>query len=237
MKFPDDVPIECQIVALVQEQNRLFAYPADVLAGEIRRLGFSCTCCGACCTRAVGSHIFLLDRDIAVLDTIDRAGYVPAPDPEFCDNNGRLYASGYALRMRGGNRVGACWFLEDGRCRIYDQRFLACRVYPHMLRRVTGDDGSEEWLHLAHKNEHGRHDASLSHEESVAIAQEVLELENALLVRQISFLEAVNEYFTMHGLRHDPDKHTEMSSRFKKGLPVDISVFHNGELVDYRPSL
>jgi len=129
------VPIPYRFIALMQERNRLFAYPLERLAGEIRATGFQCSCCGTCCTRSVNGHIFLLDRDVADVKKIDSDAFEPAPDPEFCDQNGMLYVLGYAIRMKNDSR-GSCWFLKNRRCRIYKRRFSGCRIYPHMLCRA-----------------------------------------------------------------------------------------------------
>jgi len=227
MTGPAGVPIPGRIVALVQEQNRLFTFPAEHLVDAIRATGFRCTACGACCTRAVNDHVFLLDRDADAVATIDPAARVPAPDPEFCDRDGMLYVSGYALRMR--DEDGACWFLENGRCRIYDRRLSGCRIYPHMLRRASDPAGTIAWRRFAHPGEHGRQDLSLSREECLDLAREVLEYENAFLTQQIAFLETVHEYFTVHGLRHDPAMHATRLQQAKNGGHVDVRVFHAGE--------
>jgi Fe-S-cluster containining protein len=223
-----DIPIPCRIVALMQEQSRLFAFPLERLAEEIRTTGFRCTCCGSCCTREINSHIFLLDHDVAEVKKIDSAAYEPAPDPEFCDQNGMLYVSGYALRMKEDTN-GSCWFLEEGKCRIYEQRFSGCRIYPHMLRRSTDTTGSVTWQQFAHKNEHGRYDPALSPEECLTLAREIKEYENACLTQQISFLETIHEYFTGHNLRHDPNVYEQRMQRILQGGRVDIKVFHAGE--------
>jgi Fe-S-cluster containining protein len=224
-----DIPLRCRIIALRQEQNHLFAYPLEQLAEDIRTTGFRCTCCGSCCTRGTNSHIFLLDHDVAEVKKIDPAAYEPAPDPEFCDQNGVLYVSGYALRMNE-DTAGSCWFLENGRCRIYDRRFSICRIYPHMLRRSTNTTGSVTWHQFARKKEHGGYDAALSHEECLELAREIKEFENASITQQISFIETINEYFTVHKLRHEPVMHNQRMQQIRQGIPVDIKVFHTGEL-------
>ena len=132
MVAASDIQIPYRIIALIHERNRLFAYPLEQMASDIWSARFRCTCCGECCTRAINNHIFLLDHDVTEVRKIDPDAYEPAPDPEFCDQNGMLYVSGYALRMKDDTN-GSCWFLEDGKCRIYDQRFSGCRIYPHML--------------------------------------------------------------------------------------------------------
>jgi hypothetical protein len=229
MDVTRDIPLRCRIIALRQEQNRLFAYPLEHLAEEIRTTGFRCTCCGSCCTRATNSHIFLLDHDVAEIKKIDPAAYEPAPGPEFCDQNGVLYVSGYALRMNDDN-AGSCWFLENGRCRIYEQRFSICRIYPHMLRHSINPTGSITWQQFARKNEHGGYDAALSHEVCLRLAREIKEFENASITQQISFLETIHEYFTVHKLWHDPEMHNKRTQQIRQGIPVDIKVFHSGEL-------
>jgi Fe-S-cluster containining protein len=229
MRTTADIPIPYRIVALMQERNRLFAYSLEQMASDIWSARFRCTCCGACCTRAVNNHIFLLDHDVDVVKAIDPIAYVPAPDPEFCDQNGMLYVSGYALRMKD-DASGSCWFLEEGKCRIYDQRFSGCRIYPHMLRRSAGVPGNITWRQFARKGNHGQYDPAISSEDCFALAREVKEYENAYLTQQISFLEIIHEYFTVHNLRHDPEMIRERMRRYWQGVPVDIKVFHAGEL-------
>ena len=224
-----DIPIPCRIIALMQEQSRLFAFPLEDLAEEIRTTRFRCTCCGSCCTREITSHIFLLDHEVTKVIEIDPAAFEPAPDPEFCDQNGVLYVSGYALRMKEDPR-GSCWFLEKGKCRIYDRRFSGCRIYPHRLHRSTDTTGSVSWQQFTRKDEHGRYDSTLSPEECLALAREIKEYENATLTQQISFLETIHEYFTVHNLRHDPVVHKQSMQRIRQGWPVEIKVFHAGEL-------
>jgi len=216
-----NIPIPYRIVALIQERNRLFSYPLEQVAGDIWSTHFRCTCCGTCCTREVNSHIFLLDKDVRAVKILDPAAYEPAPDPEFCDRNGMLYVSGYALRMKD-DANGSCWFLENGRCRIYNNRFSVCRVYPHMLRRSAGAPGNITWRQFARKGCHGQNGPALSHEDCMTVAREVKEYENAYLTQQISFLETV------------PEVHKQSIQRYQEGRPVDIKVFHAGEFEEYR---
>ncbi len=233
MDLSQNVPIPYRIVALMQERNRLFAFPLEDLVEEIRATGFRCACCGRCCTREINRHIFLLDHDIAGLEKIDPTACVPAPDPEFCDQNGRLYVSGYALRMKN-DEQGSCWFLENGKCRIYKQRFSVCHIYPHMLRRNADETGLVTWRQFAHPNEHGRYDPALSDEECLVTARKIKEYENAFLSQQILFLEIIHEYFTVNNLRHDPGKYKQSIKRYMQGEMVEISVFRAGDLEKYR---
>ena len=233
MVTPLYMPIPYRIIALMQERNRLFAYPVERLAGEILAAGFQCDRCGTCCTRSVNGHIFLLDHDVTEVKKIDPTAFEPAPDPEFCDQNGILYVSGYALRMK--NDVsGSCWFLENQRCRIYEQRFSGCRIYPHMLRRNADMTGRVTWRHIAKVNEHGRYHQVVPENECLALAREIKEYENAFLTHQISFLETLHEYFSVYDLRHVQETYDHQLQGFLQGDPVNIRVYHAGELEEHR---
>jgi len=86
MGAPPEIPIPGRIIALMQERNRLFAFPAEQLAREIRKTGFRCSRCGSCCTSPVNNHIFLRDRDVNDLRTIDFAALcnrIPVRAPVF----------------------------------------------------------------------------------------------------------------------------------------------------------
>ena len=99
-----------------------------------------------------------------------------------------------------------------------------------MLRRSAGVTGNATWRQFARKGSHGRNDLTLPFEECLAIAREVKEYENAYLSQQIAFLETVHEYFTVHGLRHNPMMHKQRMQQIRQGRPVDIKVFHAGKL-------
>jgi len=232
MTSAEEIPLPYRIIALMQERNRLFEYPLEMVMGDIWSSRFRCASCGACCTRAVNNHIFLLDRDVKKVRAIDPAAYEPAPDPEFCDQHGALYVSGYSLRMKD-DGAGPCWFLKGGKCQIYEERFSGCRIYPHMLRRSSGVSGNVAWRQFARKGVHGEYNDSLTYEECLTIAREVKEYENAYLTQQIAFLETIHEYFTVHDLYHDPKKKDEQIQRQCTGEPVRIRVYHAGELEEY----
>lgn len=233
MSSPLDVPIPYRIIALMHERNRLFSYPLEFLAGEIKKAGFQCTSCGTCCTRSTNGHIFLLDHDVIEVKKIDPVAFEPAPDPEFCDRNGMLYVSGYALRMKN-DTPGSCWFLVKGKCRIYERRFSGCRIYPHMLRRNSDEAGVVKWLLFAKMNEHGRYNQEIPEDDCLALAREIKEYENAFLTHQISFLEKIHEYFTIDNLWHDQEMYSRQMWNFSRGEPVNIMVYHAGELEEHR---
>jgi len=98
------LPIPSRIALLSAEREELSRYPLERLAGIVRDVRFRCTSCGRCCTRAFNGHVFLLDRDVVAVRKIDPDALEPAPDPEFCDQNGILYVSGYALKVKDDSR-------------------------------------------------------------------------------------------------------------------------------------
>jgi len=226
------VPIPLRITALVQERNSLFEYPHEQLAGIIREIKFHCTCCARCCTRAFNGHVFLLDRDVAAVKKIDPDALEPAPDPEFCDQNGTFYVSGYALRAKGDD-AGSCWFLENGRCRIYDNRFSICRIYPYMLHREPDAWGTVDWRQISGLEQHGEYDAEISEDEAMAIARETKEYEDAFLAQEIAFLEYMKEYFTQNHLKHVQKVYDDRMRAFSRGYPVRIMVFCDGGLEEH----
>ena len=154
------MPIPSRIAAAERELSELLAYPPEQLATIIRDVGFRCDLCSRCCTLAFNGHVFLLDRDVVRAREIDPESVEPAPYPEFCDQNGTFYVSGYALKAKDAD-CGSCYFLENGRCRIYDQRFSICRVYPYMLHRERDELGKLDWRQIAGLNEHGEYNTEI----------------------------------------------------------------------------
>jgi len=229
MAAPHEIGIPWRIVALMQERNRLFEYPLEDIEAGIRKQGFRCTQCGSCCRSRVNSHVFLLDRDVAAAREIDPACIEPAPGPEFCDQEGMLYVSGYALKKKPDDD-GSCWFLDGNLCSIYDQRFSVCRVYPHMLRPVSDGQGKVVWQQFAREGRHGEYHAKVTAEECRNLARTVREYENAFLTHQIAFLETVHEYFCINGLRHDQEMYSRRMEQLARGEPADVMVYHGGEL-------
>ncbi len=226
-------PIPLRIAALVQERNNLFKYPLERLAAVIREIGFRCTSCAKCCTRAFNGHVFLLDRDVTLVKAIDPAAIEPAPAPEFCDQNGIFYVSGYAIRTQDDD-TGSCWFLENGRCRIYDRRFTICRIYPYMLHREPDEHGHVDWRQFSGLDQHGEYDAVIPDDESLDLARETKEYENAFLTHEIRFLEFMQDYFSRHKLRHVQKVYDDQIRRFHRGDEINVMVYYNGLLEPHR---
>ncbi|MDD1694982.1 MAG: YkgJ family cysteine cluster protein [Methanoregula sp.] len=226
------VPIPFRITALVQEQNSLFEYPLERLAGIIRDVRFQCTCCAKCCTRAFNGHVFLLDCDVTAVRKIDPDAIEPAPEPEFCDQNGTFYVSGYALRAKE-DGPGSCWFLENGRCRIYENRFSICRVYPYMLHREPDESGRVDWRQISGLDLHGEYNRQITEDEAMTIARETKEFENAFLAQEIAFLEYIKEFFAHNQLRHVQKVYDDRMRAFAKGFPLRIMVFYDGRFEEH----
>ena len=225
-------PIPRRIAALVQERSNLCEYPLERLAGIIRELEFRCTSCARCCTRAFNGHVFLLDQDVKTILEIEPDALEPAPGPEFCDQNGIFYVSGYAVKIRS-DKEGSCWFLQEGRCRIYDRRFAICRIYPYMLHREPDETGVVDWRQFSGLEMHGEYDAEIPDEESLAIARETKEYEDAFLTQEIRFLEYVQDYFSRHGLRHVQKIYDDRLRAFRKGEEITVRVFFEGRLEEH----
>jgi uncharacterized protein len=226
-------PIPFRIAALTQERNSLFEFPLERLAEIVRETGFRCTSCAKCCTRGFNGHVFLLDRDVKTVLEIEPEALEPAPGPEFCDQNGTFYVSGYALRVQDDD-VGSCWFLKNGRCRIYDRRFTICRIYPYMLHREPDEEGVVDWRQFSGLDQHGEYDAVIPDAESMAIARETKEYENAFLTQEIRFLEYIQEHFSRNKLRHVQKIYDDGLRNFRKGKDISVMVFFDDGLVEHR---
>ena len=226
-------PIPLRIAALTQERNSLLVYPVERLAGVIQEIGFRCVSCAKCCTRAFNGHVFLLDRDVTLLKALEPSALEPAPGPEFCDQNGIFYVSGYALRTRD-DTLGSCWFLDNGRCRIYDRRFTICRIYPYMLHREADEHGDVDWRQFSGLDQHGEYDAEITDDESLDLARETKEFENAFLTQEIQFLEFMQDYFTRNRLRHVQKVYDDRIRRFNRGEEITVMVFYDGNLEPHR---
>lgn len=222
-------PIPLRIAALVRERNSLLEFPVERLAGVIQRIGFRCTSCAKCCTRGFNGHVFLLDRDVTSVLAFDPAAIEPAPAPEFCDQNGIFYVSGYAVRTLDDD-PGSCWFLENGRCRIYDRRFTICRIYPFMLHREPDENGRIDWRQFSGLDQHGEYDAVIPDAESLDLARETKEYENAFLTQEIRFLEFMQDYFTRHRLRHVQKVYDDQIRRFGRGEEIAVMVYYDGTI-------
>lgn len=113
------------------------------LAAEIRRIGFSCRRCGACCrpTPADPGLVFASHDEVEALVASGAGSWdeVAGPFPEFLPlGNGSLVTFGWCLR----HENGRCRFLSGQGCTVYPARPWICRTYPFALvdRDLTVSD-------------------------------------------------------------------------------------------------
>lgn len=220
---------DAELALLRAELALLRAYPSEKLAEIIYGVGFTCTCCGRCCTREFNGHVFLLADDAARLRSFAPEMLMPAPEFPYSDPAGNFYVSGYALRTHSN---GDCVFLNsDRRCIIYDQRFTICRIYPYMLHREPDCRGHVDWRQISGIDEHGEYDAFIPAEETKRIATEVIAYETAYLEQEIAFHEALLAAFTKNGIRFVRRDHDQRTREFLKGdRPASVYVWDGEKL-------
>lgn len=220
--------IDDEIRELDDEIRELAAYPDGDYLQILREVGFECTLCGKCCTRAFNGHAFLLDADAERLKSLEEAALVPAPDYEFCDQRGEFYVSGYAIRAQ---KDGNCHFLEGGRCRIYPLRPRICRIYPYMLHREEDEEGTVDWRQISGLNRHGSYHGEIAEQEGIRILKEVREYEAGFLEQERAYLKAIKGHFEQHGLRHSPMVYDRQMRLFERGGKVKVNVYYKGSFV------
>ncbi|MDD4497084.1 MAG: YkgJ family cysteine cluster protein [Methanosarcinaceae archaeon] len=213
--------IDNRLTEAKEELEAVRNYPDEKFAGIIGEIGFKCELCGRCCTKEFNDHVFLLDSDMAAIRAIDPEALVPAPYYEFCDQTGRFYVSGYALKTKAD---GSCVFLEAGRCKIYGKRPTICRVYPYMLHREADENGCVDWRQLSGLNEHGSYHSEMGGTECEALAEDTKVYEEAFLLQSIGFLETLKVHFKKYGLKHVQRIYDKQMRDFLKG-DIDIEVF------------
>lgn len=223
--------ISARLSALRQDLFSVTDYPDATLAEIIRDVGFGCDRCTKCCTKEFNDHVFLLDTDTAGIKAKDTAALIPAPYFELCDQHGRFYDSGYALRTK---PDGTCFFLDGDRCRIYEDRLSICRIYPYMLHREPDERGIVDWRQISGLDKHGTYHNEISAEESLAIARDVKAYEIAFLQQTIRFYEFLCDHFAEHGLRHIRKVYDDRMRAFRKGEEIEVFVLYNDRLEPWR---
>jgi uncharacterized protein len=227
--------IETRLAGAREELAGVKQFPDSEFVGIIKDLGFRCELCARCCTKEFNDHVFLLDEDLAVIKQINPDSITPAPYYEFCDQKGRFYVSGYALKTK---PDGSCVFLENKRCKIYNKRPSICRVYPYMLHREADDSGKMDWRQISGLNEHGSYYSELDNAECETIARETRDYEEAYLIQMIGFFEAVEAYFRKNGLKHVQSIYDRKMREFLKGkCELEVFVYSQGgfEKCDLKP--
>ncbi len=218
-----------------KEISGIIAFPDDRFAQIILDVGFECDRCGRCCTSEFNDHVFLLDCDAArIIEVAGKEALSPAPYYEFCDNLGRFYVMGYALRNRPG---GTCIFYTRGGCEHYNDRPGICRIYPYMLHREEDEEGILDWRQIGGLNLHGLYHSETSEKDARKIAGEVKRYEIAFLRQKLAFRHKVDEHFRKHGLRHSQQMYDLRMREFKRGGEIEVYVFFRNEFIKERLSI
>ncbi len=113
-------------------------------------LRFECTGCGQCCTGGPG-YVWISEEDIERM-----AAFLKISDIEFCRRYVRRVGNRYSLIEDPKNYD--CVFLENNRCKIYQQRPTQCRTYPWWPYQI---ESREAWDNAAQYCEGIRSDAPL----------------------------------------------------------------------------
>ncbi|MDR0981411.1 MAG: YkgJ family cysteine cluster protein [Methanocalculaceae archaeon] len=215
---------ETELAALRTELTALQAYPEEKLEEIIAEVGFSCTCCGRCCTRVFNGHVFLLSADTERLRRFAPEMLMPAPDFPYSDSLENFYVSGYALRTK---QNGDCvFFSEERKCTIYEDRFSICRIYPYMLHCEPDSRGHVDWRQISGLDEHGEYDTVIPPTETAQTAAAVIAYETAYLEQEIAFHEAVIAKFSQENIRFVRRDHDRRTREFLKGdVPAVVYVW------------
>jgi Fe-S-cluster containining protein len=226
--------IEEHIVNFKEELCYLQEYPYQEMVDIIQDVGFSCTCCGKCCTAAFNGHIYLLSEDIQHARRFNPDLLVPAPGFELADREGRMYASSYAIKM---TKNGFCPYLSKGYCSDYLNRFFICRIYPYMLHRELDESGKYSFRQISGLNLHGEYHVSISHDEAQKIADMVYAYEQAYIEHMIRFYQYMQTYFTDNNLRYSHHTYDRTMRSFQKGNTIEVLVFEVNTLTPHFVSL
>ncbi|MFH0966425.1 MAG: YkgJ family cysteine cluster protein [Methanobacteriota archaeon] len=229
-----DLYLEREYSRFIQERDLLHKYPIEELIDIIKDVGFGCTQCGRCCSTEQNGHVFLLQQDTEKALNLYPETVIPAPFFEICDRNGRFFVSGYALRTK---PDGTCIHLTEGQCRIYQNRFSICRIYPYMLHREPDERGRLNFRQISGLNEHGSYHTNISDAEILTIAQETIAYEKKWLNQMIGFYEALKDLFQSSGERHIRKIYDQKMREFRKGVPVEVYVYHNGQFIRHTVSI
>jgi hypothetical protein len=103
-----------------------------------------------------------------------------------------------------------------------------------MLHREPDEEGVVDWRQFSGLEQHGEYDATIPDEESIAIARETKEYENAFLSQEIRFLEFMQDFFARNRLRHVQKIYDDRLRQFRKGGEITVRVFFEDRLEEHR---
>jgi Predicted Fe-S-cluster oxidoreductase len=209
------------------EEQALAEYRKEQFIEVISDVGFECDFCGKCCTQKFNSHVYLLSEDVKRVSAENPNSVRPSPYFDFCDQNGCFYVSGYSLKTKD-DEDGSCLFLENKRCLIYENRPLICRIYPYMIHREEGSDGTYDWREISGLNEHGLYGAEIEKPIAEEIYEDVRKYEQGYISQEKAFLKAVSDEFKKNNLKHIPKIYDKRIRDFEKGEEVTVFVYFDG---------
>jgi len=209
-----------------KEIRDLSSFPDDKYLKIIQDVGFECDRCGKCCTSEFNDHIFLLDDDAQrIIKDYGREYLRPAPYFDLCDNLGRFYVMGYALKTKPN---GDCIFYTGSSCKHYENRPRICKIYPYMLHREPDEDGNIDFRQIGGLDEHGLYHNEIGEETCKEILKTVKEYESGFLRQQLGFIEEIEKYFKKNNLRNSQQMYDRMMRKYQKGKAVEVYVFYKG---------
>jgi hypothetical protein len=103
-----------------------------------------------------------------------------------------------------------------------------------MLHREPDEYRNIDWRQFSGLDQHGEYGAVISADESLDLARETKEYENAFLTQEIQFLEFMQEYFSRHRLHHVQKVYDDQLRRFNRGDEITVMVYYDGLLEKHR---
>ncbi len=216
-----------EIATIEKEMRCIESFPEKEYIEIISEVGFECDFCGKCCTSEFNDHVFLLDQDAErVIEKLGKEFLRPAPYFDLCDNIGKFYVMGYALKTK---QNGDCIFYSDGRCKHYELRPLICRIYPYMLHREPDDEGNIEFRQISGLNMHGLYNSDISEKECREILKSVKNYELGFLSQKLRFFRKCTEYFKKNHLSYSRHMYDKTMRECKKGKTIEVCVFYRND--------
>ena len=210
-----------------KEIKCISSFPDENYIKIIREVGFVCDLCGKCCTSEFNDHVFLLDDDAQkIIECTGRKFLRPAPYFDLCDNLGRFYVMGYALKTKPN---GDCIFFRDGKCEHYEIRPRICGIYPYMLHREPDDEGNFEFRQISGLDLHGSYHNEISKESCKVILKSVKEYESGFQRQKLEFIKVIGRYFKENNLRNSSQMYDRMMREYNKGKAIEVNIFFLGK--------
>jgi hypothetical protein len=97
-----------------------------------------------------------------------------------------------------------------------------------MLHKEPDEEGNVDWRQISGLDQHGAYHTTISGEEAVHLALETKSFEQAVLTREIAYLEYTGQYFLQHGLRHVRKKFDDGLRLSREGAKIEVMVYFQG---------